>query len=174
MTLAPNVRPDGGTRGVTPELLKSVLRQHAKGVAVITAGTETPAGFCATSLTSVSLVPPVILFAIGLGSASWPVISTARYVMAHLLAHDQEELARRFGRPGAPRFGPETRWHRGPFGLPTLDGVLAWLVLAPTHRITVGDHALILGHVVQAENVAAGSPLVHHDREFVRLRESGR
>jgi flavin reductase (DIM6/NTAB) family NADH-FMN oxidoreductase RutF len=170
MTLTSNLRADGNVHGdVTPDQLKAVLRHHAKGVAVITAGTDAPTGFCATSLTSVSLVPPVLLFAIRLGSSSWEVISTAPHVMVHLLAHDQQDLARRFGRPGEARFDPETRWHRGPFGLPTLDGVLAWLALAPTHRLTIGDHALILGHVVQTRNCAAGNPLVHHNRKFARL-----
>lgn len=44
----------------SPELLRSVFRQHAAGVAVITArGESGPVGFTATSLASVSADPPI-------------------------------------------------------------------------------------------------------------------
>ncbi len=155
--------------GVDAELLRSVLRHHAKGVAIITAGLDRPVGFCATSFTSVSLDPPVMLFAIGRGVSAWPVIESAAHVVIHLLAEEQEGLARRFGQSGANRFGPETRWHRGAFGLPVLDDVLAVLVLAPTERLPVGDHALVIGRVVTATHGIAGEPLVHHNGGYGRL-----
>lgn len=85
---------------VSPGRYRAIPRHHAKGVAIITAGTQTPAGFCANSLASVSLDPPLVSFTIGLRAASWPAIRTARHV-THLLADDQEDLARRFAQPGA-------------------------------------------------------------------------
>src|SRR4051794_13077190 len=140
----PAARPaEADSAGVAPDLLRSVLRHHAKGVAVITTGIDAPAGFCATSLTSVSLDPPVVLFAIGHGTSSWAAVDAAPHVMVHLLAEGQEDTARRFGQSGADRFGPGTRWHRGPYGLPVLDDVLAWMVLAQMSKLPVGDHALV-------------------------------
>ncbi|MET9972722.1 flavin reductase family protein, partial [Streptomyces sp. NPDC006356] len=45
----------------SPDLLRSVFRRHAAGVAVITARGETgPVGFTATSLSSVSAEPPML------------------------------------------------------------------------------------------------------------------
>jgi flavin reductase (DIM6/NTAB) family NADH-FMN oxidoreductase RutF len=155
--------------GLGPERFRMVMRHHAKGVAIITAGVEAPIGFCATSLTSVSLNPPIVSFTVGLGTASWTIVETARHVMAHLLADRQADLARRFGRTDAAKFGPGTRWHRGALGLPVLDDVLAWLVLAPVSHLPVGDHALVIGRVVAAERLAEGGPLIHHNGEFVHL-----
>ncbi|HBF85650.1 MAG TPA: flavin reductase, partial [Streptomyces sp.] len=40
----------GTPRTASPDLLRSVFRQHAAGVAVITASGERPVGFTATSL----------------------------------------------------------------------------------------------------------------------------
>ena len=154
---------------VGPGLFRSVMRHHAKGVAVITAGADTPAGFCATSLASISLDPPLVSFTVGLGTASWATVESARHIMVHLLADGQEDIARRFARTGAAKFGPETRWHRGALGLPVLDDVLAWLMLVPVNHLPVGDHALVIGRVVAARHAADGSPLVHHDGTFVRL-----
>lgn len=55
MTAAPEL---GTPRTASPDLLRSVFRQHAAGVAVITAAGERPVGFTATSLNSVAAEPP--------------------------------------------------------------------------------------------------------------------
>jgi flavin reductase (DIM6/NTAB) family NADH-FMN oxidoreductase RutF len=145
------------------------MRHHAKGVAIITAGSRTPVGLCATSFTSVSLDPPLVSFTVGLRSSSWPTIEAAAQVMVHLLAENQEALARLFALSGAAKFGPGTRWHRGARGLPVLDDVLAALLVEPVQLLPVGDHALVLGRVAEAVHTAGGRPLLHHDGEFARL-----
>jgi flavin reductase (DIM6/NTAB) family NADH-FMN oxidoreductase RutF len=150
------------------------MRHHAKGVAIITTSADIPIGFCATSLASVSLDPPLVSFTISLSTASWATVKTARCVMVHLLADGQEDLARRFGRADAAKFGPGTRWHRGPLGLPVLDDVLAWLVLAPISHLLAGDHCLVIGRVTAARHVADGRPLIHHNGEFTRLADPPR
>jgi flavin reductase (DIM6/NTAB) family NADH-FMN oxidoreductase RutF len=157
-----------------PDPFRAAMRHHAKGVAVITAGTEHPVGFCATSLSSVSLEPPLVSFTVGLRSSSWATIETARHVMVHLLADDQADLASLFARRDAAKFGPDTRWHRNDLGLPVLDDVLAWLQLALTSRSPVGDHALVIGQVITSGHAAAGTagPLVHHDGAFTALAAS--
>jgi flavin reductase (DIM6/NTAB) family NADH-FMN oxidoreductase RutF len=150
---------------------RAAMRHHAKGVAVITAGAEKPIGFCATSLASVSLEPPLVSFTVGLRSSSWATIETARHVMVHLLADSQADLASRFARRDAAKFGPGTRWHRNELGLPVLDDVLAWLQLAVTNCSPVGDHALVIGQVLASWHAAAGTarPLIHLGGEFVAL-----
>lgn len=155
--------------GVGPDQFRKVMRHHAKGVAVITAGTETPAGFCATSLASVSLDPPVVCFAISLRATSWQTVQKARHVIVHLLSDAQEELAHNFARADEEKFGPQTRWHRDALGLPVLDDVLARLVLACISYSPVGDHALVIGRVIDADRAAGGQPLIHHDGQFTRL-----
>lgn len=154
---------------VPPDLLRSVLRNHAKGVSVITAGEVHPVGFCATSLSSISLQPPLMSFAIGRQRSSWATVRNARHVMVHLLAENQVEVARAFAAADSDKFGPATRWHRGPYGLPTLEGVLAWMVLAPVNRLAVADHTIVIGRVVAADQGGYGRPLIHHDGDFVAL-----
>ena len=148
---------------------RAAMRHHAKGVAIITAGAEHPVGFCATSLASVSLEPPMVSFTVGRGSTSCPVVQISRYVMVHLIAEDQAEVARLFGRADTAKFGPGTRWHRDAFGLPVLDDALAWLLLALTSHIPVGDHMLVIGRVIASRRTADGHPLIHRGGEFTRL-----
>ncbi|WP_030566531.1 flavin reductase family protein [Streptomyces aureocirculatus] len=154
-----------------PDLLRSVFRQHAAGVAVITARGQDPVGFTATSLASVSAEPPMISFGIGTGASSWPVVSRAEHVGVHILGEHQEGLAATFARSGADRFGAPTRWFEGPHGVPVLHGVLAWLVCRTVARVPAGDHRVVLAEAVVGDPAGAGRPLLYHQGRFNALRD---
>jgi len=156
----------------SPDLLRSVFRRHAAGVAVITAQRGgRPVGFTATSLTSVSAEPPLVSFGIGVGASSWPVIAEADHVGVHILGEHQESLAGTFARSGADRFGAPTGWREGPEGVPVLDDVLAWLVCRVVARVPAGDHRIVLAEVVVGDPSGAGRPLVYHQGRFNGLRD---
>ncbi|MDT3399018.1 flavin reductase family protein [Streptomyces sp. B1866] len=159
------------TRPAAPELLRSVFRHHAAGVAVITAHGERPVGFTATSLSSVAAEPPLLSFGIGTGSSSWPVLREAGHVGVHILAEHQRELAATFARSGADRFGAPTRWRPGPEGVPLLEGVLAWVVCEVVARIPAGDHRVVLARVLHGDPSGAGRPLLYHQGRFNALRD---
>ncbi|MET7475194.1 flavin reductase family protein [Streptomyces sp. NPDC005648] len=167
--------PDLGTRSpqlASPDLLRSVFRRHAAGVAVITArGDAGPVGFTATSLTSVSAEPPLLSFGISLGASSWPAISETEHIGVHLLGDHQQELAATFARSGADRFGSPTAWSEGPEGVPVLDDVLAWLVCRIVGRVPAGDHRIVLAEVVLGDPSGPGSPLLYHQGRFNGLRD---
>ncbi|MEV8566326.1 flavin reductase family protein [Streptomyces sp. NPDC051322] len=161
----------GADRLATPELLRSVFRQHAAGVAVITAAGEHPVGFTATSLNSVAAEPPLISFGVGTGSSSWPVIAEAEHVGVHILGEHQQELAATFARSGADRFAAPTGWRNGPEGVPLLDGVLAWLVCRVAARIPAGDHRIVIAQAVTGDPTGTGRPLLYHQGRFNALRD---
>ncbi|MFI6206177.1 flavin reductase family protein [Streptomyces sp. NPDC051041] len=155
-----------------PDLLRSVFRRHAAGVAVITArGDAGPVGFTATSLTSVSAEPPLLSFGIGTGASSWPAVSTADHVGVHILGEHQRELAATFARSGADRFGAPTVWREGPEGVPVLGGVLAWLVCRVVGRVPAGDHRIVLAEVRLGDPSGTGRPLLYHQGRFHGLRD---
>ncbi|MDQ0402237.1 flavin reductase family protein [Streptomyces sp. NBC_01723] len=169
MTATPDV---AAPRLATDDLLRSVFRLHAAGVAVITAsGAAGPAGFTATSLTSVSARPPLLSFGIGTGSSSWPAVSAAEYVGVHVLGEHQEELAATFARSGADRFAAPTAWREGPHGVPLLDGVLAWLVCRVVGRVPAGDHRIVLAEVLTGDPSGTGGPLLYHRGGYTGLRD---
>nr|WSW71650.1 flavin reductase family protein [Streptomyces sp. NBC_00995] len=168
MTASPET---GSPRTASPDLLRSVFRQHAAGVAVITAAGDRPVGFTATSLNSVAADPPLISFGVGTSSSSWPVVAEAGHVGVHILGEHQRELAATFARSGADRFGPSTDWRRGPEGVPVLDGVLAWLVCRVVARIPAGDHRIVIAQAVVGDPAGGGRPLVYHQGRFTALRD---
>ncbi|MDF6040778.1 flavin reductase family protein [Streptomyces sp. JH14] len=168
MTASPEL---GTARTASPDLLRSVFRQHAAGVAVITAAGDRPVGFTATSLNSVAAEPPLISFGVGTSSSSWPVVAEAEHIGVHILGEHQQEVAATFARSGADRFGPSTDWRNGPEGVPLLDGVLAWLVCRVVARIPAGDHRIVIAQAVVGDPVGGGRPLVYHQGRFTALRE---
>ncbi|MFS8199819.1 flavin reductase family protein [Streptomyces sp. CWNU-52B] len=169
MTATPDLRT---SRLASPDLLRSAFRQHAAGVAVITArGDDGPVGFTATSLASVSAEPPLVSFGIGTGASSWPAVSRTDHVGVHVLGEHQRELAATFARSGADRFGEPTAWREGPEGVPVLDDVLAWLVCRIVTRVPAGDHRIVLAEVLLGDPAGAGRPLLYHQGRFNGLRE---
>ncbi|MEU4998529.1 flavin reductase family protein [Streptomyces sp. NPDC021622] len=169
MTATPDLRTP---QLASPDLLRSVFRRHAAGVAVITAqGPAGPVGFTATSLVSVSAEPPMLSFGIGTGASSWPAISEAEHVGVHILGEHQLELATTFARSGADRFGAPTRWYEGPEGVPVLDGTLAWLVCRVAARVPAGDHRIVLAEAVVGDPAGVGRPLLYHQGRFNVLRD---
>jgi flavin reductase (DIM6/NTAB) family NADH-FMN oxidoreductase RutF len=172
MTATTGLTTSGTLQLASPDLLRSVFRRHAAGVAVITArGADGPVGFTATSLTSVSAEPPMLSFGIGTGASSWPAIARAEHVGVHILGEHQEELAATFARRGADRFGAPTSWREGPEGVPVLDDVLAWLVCRVVARVPAGDHRIVLAEVVLGDPAGAGRPLLYHQGRFNALRD---
>ncbi|MET7386001.1 flavin reductase family protein [Streptomyces sp. NPDC005529] len=162
----------GTARPASPDLLRSVFRRHAAGVAVITAsGPRGPVGFTATSLTSVSAEPPVVSFGIGTGASSWPAMAESDHVGVHILGEHQQDLAATFALSGADRFGAPTRWRKGPEEVPLLDGVLAWLVCRVVARVPAGDHRIVLAEVALGDSSGEGGPLLYHQGRFNGLRD---
>ncbi|MEU8679590.1 flavin reductase family protein [Streptomyces sp. NPDC048560] len=168
MTASPELQ---SPRTASPDLLRSVFRQHAAGVAVITAAGDAPVGFTATSLNSVAAEPPLISFGVGTSSSSWPVVAEAEHIGVHILGEHQQELAATFARSGADRFGPSTDWRNGPEGVPLLGGVLAWLVCRVVARIPAGDHRIVIAQAVVGDPAGGGRPLVYHQGRFTALRD---
>src|SRR5689334_2928587 len=141
------------TTTMAPDLFRSLLRRHAAGVVVITArGRTAPAGFTATSFTSVSLDPPLVSFCLDRRSSSWPTLEGAEHVGVHVLTEAQEGLARRFATSGIDRFAPPLDWRPGPHGVPVLAGALAVLVCRVAERVHAGDHAIVLAEPTHGEH----------------------
>ncbi|MER7969071.1 MULTISPECIES: flavin reductase family protein [unclassified Streptomyces] len=169
MTASPDL---AAAQLATPDLLRSVFRRHAAGVAVITArGPAGPVGFTATSLSSVSAEPPLLSFGISTGASSWPAVAETDHIGVHLLGEHQRDLAATFARSGADRFGAPTRWSEGPEGVPVLADVRAWLVCRIVGRVPAGDHRIVVAQVLAGDPTGPGRPLLYHQGGFHGLRD---
>ncbi|WP_330177428.1 flavin reductase family protein [Streptomyces sp. NBC_01498] len=156
--------------GISPELFRNAFRRYPAGVVVITADAgRGPAGFTATSLTSLSLSPPLVSFGISVTGSSWPTVERASSAVVNFVAAEQEPLARTFATSGVDRFAAPTPWHRLPGGEPVLDGVAGWLRLSIQQIVPAGDHRIVVGRVEEAEYHVTRRPLLFHDGRYLPL-----
>ncbi|GHJ48097.1 flavin-dependent reductase [Catellatospora sp. TT07R-123] len=171
MTIAVPSDQSTAVAGIEVGRYLGLLRQYATTVTVVTTsghGDAGPAGFTATSFTSVSLRPQLVSFCLDRDSSSWPAVAGARHVAIHLLAAGQQEVARTFATRGIDRFADTGLWAPGPYGVPILNGVLATLVCEVVERIPAGDHAIVLGRPVDAQQ-RDGEPLLYHMGGYSQL-----
>ncbi|TDW89853.1 MULTISPECIES: flavin reductase family protein [Kribbella] len=156
-------------RIVDADVYRSVFRRHAAGVVVITADSgHGPVGFTATSLVSISLLPPLVSFAIATSASSWPTVSTASSVVINFLSADQHAIAGRFATSGIDRFAEPTRWSRLATGEPALDDAPSFLRAQIAHRFAVGDHYLVVARLATHTERREHEPLLYHDGRYAK------
>jgi flavin reductase (DIM6/NTAB) family NADH-FMN oxidoreductase RutF len=142
-----------------------VMRALPSGVCVVTAlGPGGPAGLTASSVSSLSLEPMLMVVGIKSSSSTLAATRATGSFAINVLAAEQADVAMRFAsrREGVEKYDGVP--HRLEAGVPVIDDAPAWLVceLQATHR--EGDHDLVIGRV-QAMSRAPGPrrPLVTHD-----------
>lgn len=160
----PSAPPDPPPPG---DLLLRTLRQHAVGVTVITV--PGPAGFTATSFTSVSLTPALVSFCLGRTASIRSAVTAASHFAVHLLRAQDAELARRFAQSGVDRFA-DTHWSPTAEGVPLLQDVPGRLVARVVRRLWLGDHLQVVGQLREVTGGLPGPALVHHGGGFATAR----
>jgi flavin reductase (DIM6/NTAB) family NADH-FMN oxidoreductase RutF len=148
------------------EQFKNIFRSHPAGVAIITLHDNgKPMGFTATSVISVSVSPPVIVFSVQGNSSSLQALEQSESVIIHFLDEHHEGLAARFSTPGIDRFC-DTEWQTLPTGEPHLVEVNTWVRCTLIHRMQVGSSLIIQARPESAAVSADRTPMIYHDRTF--------
>ncbi|WP_344452537.1 flavin reductase family protein, partial [Actinocorallia aurantiaca] len=158
---------------VDAETFKSVLGQWPTGVVLVTtvAG-EDWHGMTASSFSSVSLDPPLVLVCLDTRLYSHQLISDSGMFGISILGRDQAELGQRFaGRlPPAERFEGQ-EWLTPETGSPVLANALGWLDCRVVHAYPGGDHTIFVGEVLAADIPRATGPLLFHSRSWGQLAD---
>lgn len=148
---------------------KEAMAGLAGGVCVVTTVDPdgVPCGFAATSVTSVSLRPPMLLVCQATTSSSYPVFVTCEYFAVNVLAVEQRDLAALFATPDADRFDG-TGFRPGEYNVPLHPMALATVQCRRRETVDAGDHSLLMGEVCAARG-RHGEPLVYQGRRYQRL-----
>jgi flavin reductase (DIM6/NTAB) family NADH-FMN oxidoreductase RutF len=86
--------------------LRRVMGHFATGVTVITTCDEAgkPFGLTANAITSVSLVPPLILICVDKKADTYAYFDRSKVFAVNILSEDQETISRRFATSGIEKF----------------------------------------------------------------------
>ncbi len=149
--------------------LRTAFGSFMTGVTIVTtAGIDgQPRGFTANSFTSVSLEPPLLLICIGKSAASMAVFRQARGFAVNILSEEQKDTSVLFASKRTDKFDA-TRWRRGPFGNPLIDGAAAWFDCARYQVIDAGDHIILMGQV-EAFSYSDANPLGYARGHYITL-----
>jgi flavin reductase (DIM6/NTAB) family NADH-FMN oxidoreductase RutF len=143
-----------------PELFREVFGRFATGVAVITSiGARGAGGMTANALCSLSLDPLLALVCFENRARTLPIVRESGRFGVNVLASDQANLAGVFASklPEAEKLdGVE---HRIEYGVPLIEGTLAWAACELRELIAGGDHTIGIGEVV-ALGLGQGEPLL--------------
>jgi flavin reductase (DIM6/NTAB) family NADH-FMN oxidoreductase RutF len=148
----------------TERLFRDALGAFATGVTIVTARSALgPLGMTANSFASLSLDPPLVLWAPARASKRFEALSGARRFAIHVLAADQRDLALHFARQGhdfdLP--GMDETAH----GVPLIPGCLSVFDCVREAVHEGGDHAIVVGRVLAVQH-RPGAPLVFNAGRF--------
>jgi flavin reductase (DIM6/NTAB) family NADH-FMN oxidoreductase RutF len=154
---------------IQPDDFRQVLGHFAAAVTVITTcdGEARPTGLTASSFTSVSLEPPLVLVCIDHKSNSYPALLESGRFAVNILRAEQEPISRRFASTALDKF-EAVPFHLSSLGLPLIDAALAHIECVTVNTHEAGDHTIFVGRVEQA-NIGAGEPLLYYRGRYNRL-----
>ncbi len=147
--------------------LRAAFGRFTTGVTIVTCLSEDgPVGITANSFSSISLEPPLVMWAAARNSRRFPAFETAMNYAIHVLGADQQPLCDRFAQDGFALREMEHAFND--HGVPLIGGCLARFECRQTAVHDAGDHAIILGKVERAE-LRSGDALAFFGGGFVRL-----
>lgn len=135
---------------------REALGRFATGVTVVTTQSDKgPLGITANSFASLSLDPPLVMWAPGKFSRRFDAFAEAGHFAIHVLAADQMELAQHFAQDGLDFELPDIS--EGVGGTPLLSGCLARFECRRHAVHPGGDHVIVVGEVLRVStNTGAG------------------
>jgi flavin reductase (DIM6/NTAB) family NADH-FMN oxidoreductase RutF len=138
------------------------MGRFATGVTVLTVNGpgDRPLGMTASSLASVSLIPPLVSVCVDHHAELHDTIAAAPVFVVNVLESRQETLSRRFADRHEDRFDG-VGYHRSPDGLVLLDGALAHIECDRFASYPGGDHTIIIGRVIGG-STGEGRPLLYY------------
>jgi flavin reductase (DIM6/NTAB) family NADH-FMN oxidoreductase RutF len=150
---------------------RRVVGHLASGVTVITCAVEgKPHGMTASSVTSLSADPPMMLACVNRAAPTSVAIRAAGGFVVNVLGAGQEHVAQQFARPSDDKFADVATTY-GALSMPVLREALAYLECEVCDYVDAGTHTILLGRVVDA-SASDGEPLAYFRGGFGRLQPS--
>ncbi len=122
-------------------------------------------GITVNSFTSLSLVPPLVLWCLARTSRSYPAFTGADHFIINVLAADQVTISNLFAFREGEEFPGDVPFSRAVADVPLLSGACATFQCRKTDEFDGGDHIALVGEVIDF----AGSDLpglVYHRGQY--------
>jgi len=156
------------TSELDPQHFRHVVGHLASGVTVVTTRMDGEAyGMTASSVTSLSLAPPMMLACLNRATPTTQAVSRSGRYAVNVLGQGHAHLAQQFAVPSDDKFkGVEVL--EGRHRVPLLAGALAHIECEVVEEITGGTHSIFVGRVLLA-TAGQGEPLTYFRGGFGRF-----
>lgn len=160
----------GAEQGVAPRAFRDALSRFGSGVCVVTAvnSADKKVGLTVSSLTSVSLEPPLILFCVDKGTSEREAYTQGSTFAVNILAEDQLEISELFAGQEPEKVSKVSHRSNGN-GCALLDGCLVNLECTREAVYDGGDHDIIVGRVVRTHTGETKKPLLHFRSRYMGI-----
>ena len=132
-------------------------------------------GMLATSVTSVTMEPPMLLVCVSRSAHLHPALMARKRMCINVLLDTQADLVRAFSSslPYEERFAV-AEWEQHPsFALPYLAHAQALFFCDIDQVIEAGTHSVVLARVLESRSVDAVRPMVYVDGGMSQLAAGG-
>lgn len=154
--------------GVGADHFRSLAASLPTGVSVLTTldADGSPTGLTCGTVCSLSCAPPLLLTCISLGSRTLAALVRRKSFVVNVLAADGAGLAARFASAVPDKF-VGVSWSPGKSGLPVLaEATVAHAACELYQVVNAGDHAIVIGLILDGEHRLGVSPLMYFRRAF--------
>lgn len=153
-----------------PAMFRHVVGHLTSGVSVVTTAYDgLRAGMTASSVTSLSMDPPMMLVCINRAVPMAASVSQAECFSINVLGEHGAALAHQFATPSEDKF-KGVSVSEGLKGMPLLDDALAHLECEVVEEVQGGTHTIFLGRVLRARAATEGEPLAYFRGKFGRFQ----
>ncbi|MEM6475063.1 MAG: flavin reductase family protein [Pseudomonadota bacterium] len=165
-------KPAPANDAVDQAAFRQAMSLFATGVCVVSVldDDDTPHGFTANSLVSVSLEPLLVCWSLQNSSTQFDLFAGAEEFAISILGQGQEELATRYAARGnalrdLADFGHTVR------GLPVIEGAIATVECRHWSTYPAGDHTMIFGEVIGLASHPEEAPLGYFRGGFRKIAD---
>jgi flavin reductase (DIM6/NTAB) family NADH-FMN oxidoreductase RutF len=151
-----------------PMLQRQIMGRFATGVTVVTTRYgERISGMTANAVMSLSLDPPLIVVSVDRQSNMHGHMTQGQCYAINVLKHNQEDLSRRFAKPGPKDFS-DLKLTVAETGAPIFADALAYVDCQVVEVAPAGDHDMFIGEPV-AGKTHDGQPLIFYSGQYAQL-----
>jgi flavin reductase (DIM6/NTAB) family NADH-FMN oxidoreductase RutF len=157
---------------ISLDAYKQLFGSHPGAVTVVTSrDADRPVGFTATSVISLSAVPPLLAFSVSRQSSNFEAMQRVGSAAVHFLDVSEQGIADRFATSGIDRFAG-LRLQAMPDGTPLIHDVSCWAWGRIDHRFTVDGAMMLVIHIQRTSRVSHRVPLLYQNRLYRGLSDA--